>query len=54
MNRIAILGAGALGSYFGGILKEGGLDIMLIDVWQEHIDRINNNGLKITASYYKK
>lgn len=45
--KIAILGAGAMGCLFGGVLKEGGLDITLIDVWQDHVNAINNHGLKI-------
>ena len=48
-RRIAVLGAGAMGSLFGGLLAEGGLEVALIDVWQDHIDEINNNGLKITG-----
>ena len=42
---VAVVGAGAMGCLFGGLLAEGGLDVTLIDVWQEHVDRINMNGL---------
>jgi len=31
-NRIAIVDAGAMGSLFGGLLAEGGLEVHLIDV----------------------
>ncbi|MCP3677012.1 MAG: 2-dehydropantoate 2-reductase, partial [Deltaproteobacteria bacterium] len=48
-KKVAVLGAGAMGSLFGGLLAEGGLEVTLIDVWQEHIAEINNNGLKITG-----
>lgn len=48
-NRIAIVGAGAMGSLFGGLLAEGGLEVHLIDVWREHIEAINNRGLRITG-----
>jgi 2-dehydropantoate 2-reductase len=44
---IAVVGAGAMGCLFGGLLAEGGLDVTLIDVWQEHVDRINRDGLRI-------
>jgi 2-dehydropantoate 2-reductase len=40
-------GAGAMGCLFGGLLAEKGLNVMLIDVWKEHIDEINKNGLKM-------
>jgi len=45
--KIAILGAGAMGSLYGGFLAEGGNEVWLLDVWREHIDAINNNGLII-------
>jgi len=48
-NRIAVVGAGAMGSLFGGLLAEGGLEVHLIDVWREHIEAIKNRGLKITG-----
>jgi 2-dehydropantoate 2-reductase len=48
-KRIAVVGAGAMGSLFGGLLSEGGLDVTLIDVWRDHIDAIRTNGLKITG-----
>ena len=46
---IAVVGAGAMGCLFGGLLAEGGLDVTLIDVWQEHVDRINRVGLRIVG-----
>lgn len=47
--KIAILGAGALGSLFGGILTAGGLNVTLIDPWEEHIDAIKKRGLQVIA-----
>ena len=32
-------------SLFGGLLAEGGLDVTLVDVWQDHVERINRDGL---------
>ncbi len=45
--KIGIVGAGAMGSFFGGHLKRGGHDVTLIDTWQDHIDAINAHGLEI-------
>ena len=45
--KVAVLGAGAMGCLFGGLLAEKGLDVALIDVWKEHVEVINKNGLKI-------
>lgn len=46
--RIAVLGAGAMGSLFGGHLAAAGEEVTLVDVWQEHVDKLNNDGLGIT------
>ena len=43
--KIAVLGAGAMGSLFGGRLAEGGHEVTLISTWAEHVDRINREGL---------
>lgn len=45
--KTAIVGAGAMGSLFGALLSEAGNDVSLYDVWQEHVDAINANGLQI-------
>ncbi len=48
--KIAVLGAGALGSVIGGILAAGGVDVTLINPWKEHINTIKKKGLKIVAA----
>ena len=45
--KIAIVGAGAMGSLFGALLAEGGHEVWLYDVWQDHINALKQNGLKI-------
>jgi len=45
--KIAVLGAGAMGSLFGGRLAKSGNDVWLIDVWREAVDAINERGLRI-------
>ncbi len=45
--KVAVLGAGAMGCLFGGLLAEKGLNVTLIDVWKEHVEQINKNGLKM-------
>ena len=47
--RIAVLGAGAMGGLFGGLLREGGLDVTLIDVKEAHVHAIERSGLKIVG-----
>ena len=48
-KHVAVLGAGAMGSLFGGLLAEGGMKVTLIDPWQEHIHAINEDGLKMVG-----
>jgi 2-dehydropantoate 2-reductase len=45
--KIAILGAGAMGSLIGGLLALGKADVSLLDVDQAHIDAIEQNGLSM-------
>lgn len=45
--KIAIVGAGAMGSRFGYMLKEAGNDVVLVDGWKDHVDAINKSGLTI-------
>ena len=47
--KVAVLGAGAMGCLFGGLLAEKGLNVTLIDVWKEHVDEINKNCLLYTS-----
>ena len=46
--KIVMLGAGALGSTIGGTLAIGGNDVHFVDMWQEHVDLINKDGLHMT------
>jgi 2-dehydropantoate 2-reductase len=46
--RIAIAGAGALGSAYGTLLARGGAEVTLIDVWREHVEAID---LHATTDY---
>ena len=48
-TRLYVVGAGAMGCLFGGLLAEGGLDVTLVDPWREHVDAINGTGLRIVG-----
>ena len=45
--KVAILGAGAMGAMVGARLTKAGHDVTAIDVWQEHVDKINKDGLTL-------
>ena len=48
-THVVVLGAGAMGSLFGGLVAEGGLNVTLVDPWREHIDAIHKGGLRIVG-----
>ena len=47
--RIAVVGVGAMGSVYAGVLAESGNEIWAIDVWQEHIEAIQKHGLRVAG-----
>jgi 2-dehydropantoate 2-reductase len=47
--RVAVVGAGAMGGLFGGLLAEGGLDVTLFDTAGDHIAAIQARGLRIVG-----
>lgn len=46
---IYIAGSGAMGCRFGYQLQKSGNDVVLLDMWQDHIDAIREHGLHITG-----
>jgi len=48
-KRIAIVGAGAVGSYVGGYLARAGEDVTLIDPWPAHVEAMNRDGLTLAG-----
>ncbi|MDR1271500.1 MAG: 2-dehydropantoate 2-reductase [Clostridiales Family XIII bacterium] len=45
--KVALLGAGAMGSLIGAHFFKGGADVTLVDPFAEHINAISENGLKM-------
>ena len=48
--KIAIVGAGAMGSVYAGLLATAGHEVWAIDRWREHIDAIRANGLRVEGA----
>ena len=46
-ERLAVVGAGAMGCIFGAALAEAGLDVTLLDVSRPLVDRINEAGVTV-------
>ena len=45
--RTAVIGAGAMGASFGGLLARAGRDVTLIDRWAAHVEAIRAHGLRV-------
>lgn len=45
--KIAVVGAGAMGSLFGALLAESGNEVWLCDIRQDHIHAVRQNGLML-------
>ncbi len=50
MERIAIMGGGAVGCYLSAFMTREGEDVTLIDVWPENVEAIKRDGVKVTGS----
>lgn len=45
--RVAVVGAGAMGSIFGARFQEGGLDTVLVDVSEPLVEKLNADGVTV-------
>jgi len=50
--QIAVIGAGAVGCYYGGLLLQAGHDVMFIGR-PSHVDAINARGLLLDTSSFR-
>jgi len=49
--KIAVLGAGAMGSLFGGLLAESGQNVTLLDINDAHLEAIRRDGLRLRTDW---
>jgi 2-dehydropantoate 2-reductase len=48
--RIAVIGAGSIGTIVGGLISRGGGDIVLVDSFTDNVKVLNKNGAVITGT----
>ncbi len=48
--KVAVIGAGAMGSIYAGLLADAGHEVWAVDLWQAHIDAIRADGLRIEGA----
>lgn len=47
--KIAVVGAGAIGGYFGAKLAAAGANVVLIDGWAMHVEAVRKDGMRISG-----
>src|SRR3546814_11354108 len=48
--KIAIVGCGAMGSVYAGLLASAGNEVLVVDRWAAHVEAINARGLRIEGA----
>ena len=48
--KISIIGTGAMGSIYAGLLADAGNDVWVTDLWQEHLNTIRDHGLRVEGA----
>ncbi len=48
--KIAVIGVGAMGSIYAGLLADAGHEVWAIDLWREHLDAIRTGGLRVEGA----
>jgi 2-dehydropantoate 2-reductase len=48
--KIAIIGTGAMGSVYAGLLADAGHDVWAVDIWEEHLNAIRDHGLRVEGA----
>jgi 2-dehydropantoate 2-reductase len=48
--KIAIVGTGAMGSVYAGVLGDAGNEVWAVDVWAEHVEAMRTRGLVVEGA----
>lgn len=48
--KIAVVGCGAMGSVYAGLLASAGNEVQVVDRWQEHVQAIREHGLRVEGA----
>lgn len=48
--RIAVVGAGAMGSVYAALLGDAGNDVWAVDTWEAHVAAIREHGLRVEGA----
>ncbi len=48
--KVAIVGCGAMGSIYAGLMASAGNEVLVVDGWQAHVDAIRASGLRVEGA----
>lgn len=48
--KIGIIGCGAMGSVYAGLLADAGNEVLAVDRWADHVAAINRDGLEVDGA----
>ena len=48
--KIAVVGVGAMGSVYAGLLADAGNEVWAVDRWREHVEAIRERGLRVEGA----
>ncbi|MEM7095727.1 MAG: 2-dehydropantoate 2-reductase [Actinomycetota bacterium] len=48
--KIAVVGTGAMGSIYAGLLADAGNEVWAVDRWEAHVDAIGRTGLRVEGA----
>ena len=48
--KVAVVGVGAMGSIYAGLLADAGHEVWAIDIWNDQINAIKDTGLRVTGA----
>ena len=50
MARVAIVGAGAMGSVYAALMASSGHEVHAVSLWPDHVAAINSEGLHVDGA----
>ena len=48
--KIAVIGAGAMGSIYAGLMADAGYEVWAIDLWADHVAAMATTGLRVEGA----
>lgn len=50
MAKVAIVGCGAMGSVYAGLMADAGHEVYGITPWHDHVEAIRSKGLRVSGA----